>query len=203
MKSRHKTARLMVAIVMATGSCLYFSNEINAQGRTYKIGDRGPAGGWIFYDKGEYSDGWRYLEAASEDQSNEASWGCCGKSIPGAQGIAIGTGKKNTAAIVKGCRDTNIAAKIAVAYRGGGKSDWFLPSREELNLMYVNLHKARIGGFADDLYWSSTEPSHPDEYTDYGAFGDDYADYQRFNDGYPLSGKKDNDYLRVRAIRAF
>ena len=33
----------------------------------YKIGDEGPAGGVIFYDKGEYSDGWRYLEAAPAD----------------------------------------------------------------------------------------------------------------------------------------
>ena len=33
----------------------------------YKVGDIGPAGGYIFYDRGYYQDGWRYLEAAPAD----------------------------------------------------------------------------------------------------------------------------------------
>ena len=36
-------------------------------GKAYRIGDRGPAGGYIFYDKGNYDKGWRYLEAAPHD----------------------------------------------------------------------------------------------------------------------------------------
>ena len=32
---------------------------------------RGPAGGWVVYDKGEYSDGWRYLEVAPYDMTVE------------------------------------------------------------------------------------------------------------------------------------
>jgi hypothetical protein len=41
---------------------------------TYKIGDRGPAGGWIFYDKGVISDGWRYLEAAPVEMEFRTTW---------------------------------------------------------------------------------------------------------------------------------
>ena len=33
----------------------------------YKVGDIGPAGGYIFYDRGYYENGWRYLEAAPAD----------------------------------------------------------------------------------------------------------------------------------------
>jgi hypothetical protein len=35
--------------------------------KVYKVGDFGPGGGWIFYDKGKISNGWRYLEAAPVD----------------------------------------------------------------------------------------------------------------------------------------
>jgi len=45
--------------------------------KIYKIGDRGPAGGFVFYDKGDYSDGWRYLEVAPNDLG-EAEWGLRG-----------------------------------------------------------------------------------------------------------------------------
>jgi len=51
---------------------------------TYNIRDIGPAGGYIFYDKGSVSDGWRYMEAAPSDQSPDAPWGCFGTLIPGA-----------------------------------------------------------------------------------------------------------------------
>ncbi|HPS58668.1 MAG TPA: hypothetical protein PK514_11240 [Spirochaetota bacterium] len=157
-------------------------------GSAYKIGDRGPAGGWIFYDKGNTSDGWRYLEAASEDQSAGSKWGCKGQST-GARGTAIGTGKANTAAIIKSCGEERIAAKVAADYRGGGKSDWFLPSKDELNMMYENLHKTGVGGFAD-YYWSSSEDD------DLGAQG------QLFSNGYQYTNYYYNAD-RVRAVRAF
>jgi len=47
----------------------------HAQGnRSYKVGDTGPAGGIIFYDKGDNSDGWQYLEAAPPEFEFEANW---------------------------------------------------------------------------------------------------------------------------------
>ena len=42
--------------------------------RSYKVGDKGPAGGIVFYDKGDNSDGWQYLEAAPPDFEFEANW---------------------------------------------------------------------------------------------------------------------------------
>lgn len=159
-------------------------------GEAYKVGDRGPAGGWIFYDKGNDLYGWRYLEAAPKDQGR-AKWGCYGKSIPGAMGTAIGTGKSNTSGIINNCGEERIAAKIASAYRGGGKNDWFLPSKEELNLMYKNLFKHGVGDFAVDYYWSSSMGI-----TDH-AWGQD------FNDGFQYDGGVKGDADRVRAVRAF
>jgi hypothetical protein len=48
---------------------------IYAQGnRSYRVGDTGPAGGIIFYDKGDNSDGWQYLEAAPPGFEFEANW---------------------------------------------------------------------------------------------------------------------------------
>ena len=188
--SKVKTTGFILAMVMVFGAVDYFSKEINAQGTTYKVGDRGPAGGWIFYDKGNNAGGWRYLEAAPVDQSPAAKGGCGKVSTPDAKGIVIGTGKANTAAIIKSCTDAGIAAKIAADYRGGDKSDWFLPSRDELNLMYVTLRKAGVGGLAKENYWSSSEV-------------DAYKMWlQSFRSG-AYNGNYKSMKLRVRAVRAF
>ena len=76
-------------------------------------------------------------------------------------------------------------AKLACAKLGKG---WRLPTKNELNVMYKN--KDRIGGFADDYYWSSTE------------YGSSHAWGQNVNAGYQLNYLK-NVASYVRAIRAF
>ena len=165
--------------------------NVKAQGKIYKIGQRGPAGGWIFYDKGSYADGWRYLEAAPEDQSESAEWGLYAYSFPGAKGTAIGTGKIITQTIVSISAEAGIAARLCTAYRAGGKSDWFLPSKDELNLMYTNLKKNGVGGFSASAYWSSTE------YNEY------YAWNQYFDFGEQIGKNHKYDKIRVRAVRSF
>jgi len=166
------------------------AEEINSQiAKEYKIGDIGPGGGFVFYDKGNSNGGWRYLEAAPVDLT-EAEWGCYETEIPGAKGTGIGKGRTNTRAIIKGCSEDRNAAKVAAAYRGGGKADWFLPSKDELNLIRVNLKKAGVGGFEDYFYWSSSE------------YSPNLAWYQVFGNGLQVNTNKYNPFA-VRAVRAF
>jgi len=67
----------------------------------YAIGDRGPAGGWIFYIDEADEFVWTYLEAASEEMEFRSQWGGTGALVgEDAQGTAIGTGASNTDAIV-------------------------------------------------------------------------------------------------------
>ena len=151
----------------------------------YTIGETGPAGGKVFY----VTDGGLHgLEAAPVDQSVGAPWGCYGTSISGAQGTAVGTGASNTVAIVSGCSDIGTAAKIADAYIFNGYTDWFLPSIDELNLLY--LQRDVVGGFANFFYWSSSEDD------------TNLAWNQIFSSGGQSNSLKTFTYL-VRPVRAF
>ncbi|MGC4040382.1 MAG: DUF1566 domain-containing protein [Flavobacterium sp.] len=138
----------------------------------YAIGNTGPAGGIVFCDKGSYSDGWRYAEAATVDLAY-FEWGCANSSIADAQASALGKGFYNSGAILNFhdtlanfytnpaiCSSLNngtLAAKETLAYEFNGKKDWFLPSENELSLMYANLQQQNLGNFSNAVYWSSTE----------------------------------------------
>jgi len=89
---------------------------------------------------------------------------------------------------LRDCSTPGIAARLAGNYVLNNYIDWFLPSIDELNELY--LHKDIVGGFANVYYWSSTE--------DYSA----YAWYQDFSGGI-LGNFSKNFPLRVRAVRAF
>jgi hypothetical protein len=128
--------------------------------RPYRVGDQGPAGGIVFYDKGRYSDGWRYLEAAPIDLPNQIIWGPRELRITGL-GNGIGTGKPNTNFIIGQLERFNhpdTAALLCWIHEVNGFVDWFLPSYDELELMYKNLHQRGRGDFRPDIYWSSTSP---------------------------------------------
>jgi hypothetical protein len=126
--------------------------------------------------------------AAPSDQSTGAEWGCNGTAIPGASGIAIGTGAQNTIDIENGCATAGTAADICANLVLGGYSDWYLPSREELHKLYLN--KVAIGGFASDIYCSSSQINATT------AWGIDFFE-NTVGAGY-LKGPK-----YVRAVRAF
>ena len=153
----------------------------------YKLGDRGPGGGIVFH----LTDGGMHgLEAAPLDQG-EATWGCMGLYI-GASGTAVGTGHANTLKILAGCPPPpRIAATLAVDYKTLEKPyDWYLPSKDELNLLYIQ--KDVVGGFAIDYYWSSSE------------YNEEIAWTQYFRGGQQsINVVKDNTTFRVRAIRTF
>lgn len=203
----------------------------------------GSCGGFIFYDKGFYSDGWRYLEAAPADvrvidgipsvDRNAIGYNLAenyyvfGYYRKGAEtgnlyvngstyyssysctGTAIGTGKLNTELLVKAMGDEAYnsfsgdgvtwfyAAKLCsdLEYEADGKvyDDWFLPSKDELNLMYENCHKLGAGGVANNYYWSSSEH----------ANNSNYAWFQYFYKGNQDYNLNRGVNLRVRPVRAF
>jgi len=124
----------------------------------YKIGDKGPAGGLIFYDKGNNSGGWRYLEAAPTDIGRKLY--ATEEAVKIQTERTVGTGKSNTQNIMAQANNRGggfgWAAQACDALVVNGFSDWFLPSRDELHYMYGNLHMRNLGGFSLDWYWSST-----------------------------------------------
>lgn len=164
----------------------------------YRMGDTGPAGGLIFYDNPNYaSDGWRYLEAAPFDQSEGATWGCFRTAIPGARGMAIGTGRQNTADMVAACSEPGSAARLCTDLSINGVRGWFLPSEGELDLLHRNLKAKGLGNFRESAqldnfsYWTSSQQT-----ADMAAHID-FADNGRHHGD-------DKDFpRRVRAIRAF
>ena len=192
MKIHPKLLIITIAIAIVVTSVIgIFYYYVRYSGKVYPVGSRGPAGGWIFYDKGNNSDGWRYLEAAPEDLCASIRWNN-GKEIDRDTGKLIiteatetapGTGNNNTKKIIKTFGDGKYAAKLCQEYRGGGKNDWFLPSKDELDLMFKNLHSRKIGNFSDFYYWSSSETRLTDVYVkkisqhDFDALGKDFSPF--------------------------
>ncbi|MHB8277094.1 MAG: protein kinase domain-containing protein [Candidatus Humimicrobiaceae bacterium] len=157
----------------------------------YDIGDTGPAGGLIFYvNPDNEADGWKYLEAAPSDQSTGIQWYNGSYVTTNATATAVGIGQANTQTIVNIQGSGTYAAQLCNDLTVGGYSDWFLPSKDELKEMYVNLYLKGLGGFASDYYWSSSEN---DAYP---------AWYQAFYSGAQGSSGKGAGLL-VRAARAF
>ncbi|MBU0487073.1 MAG: DUF1566 domain-containing protein [Bacteroidetes bacterium] len=144
-------------------------------------------GGLIFYLNTTTGNG---MVSAPGDQSTGAEWGCDGTTISGADGTAIGSGNQNTIDIEAGCATAGIAARICSDYNDGTYSDWFLPSKDELNAMYTNLQLKGFGGFSTTIYWSSSEG---------GANG---AWVQYFYNGSQNGNSKNNTY-HVRCVRLF
>jgi hypothetical protein len=171
---------------------------------TYAIGETGPAGGLVFYVT---DDGLHGLEAAPEDIGGNddaiaVAWGCFETLLVGMNETGIGSGAHNTSQRDL-CADSTTAAKSAAAYVHNGYTDWFLPSKDELNLMWFNLADSdssqsnsgpedlnNVGGFDSSFYWSSSQ-------------GDSsFAWSQGFDNGLQYANDK-HLTSRVRAVRAF
>jgi len=129
------------------------------------------------------------LIAATADQSTGIQWDNGAYVVTGATGTAIGTGQANTEAIVNKQGAGSYAAQLCNDLTAGDYTDWFLPSKDELNKLYIN--KDVIGGDANSFYWSSSEVD------------DTYAWYQYFNNGNQDDNHPKDVTYRVRAVRAF
>jgi hypothetical protein len=176
-----------------------------------QIGDIGPGGGTIFYIAPEAftqvgatgamcSTDCRYLEAApygwlGEGPDPSFYWSSednQGASVSGANAIAIGTGFANSIAIQNqaGNDAESSAAVAARVYVGGDKTDWFLPSKEEL-YEFFNQRVIVQAVSGDSFYWSSSELSATDAWM------------YDFGDGVYFETSKSSVFGRVRPIRAF
>lgn len=174
--------------VEANLDAIRFKNETQlAVGMYYK-------GGIIAYLDNTNQHG---FIAAPENQSDGIEWGGHGTTT-GATGTAIGTGESNTTTIVEMLGNGSYAAKLCDDLVINDYNDWFLPSKDELNILYQNRNV--IGGFTIDSgssyyssYWSSSESSSG------SAWLQDFRNGEQKNTCNPCKFAN----FRVRAVRAF
>jgi hypothetical protein len=165
---------------------LYGNNPAHYIGESY-------GGGIVFY---VYDNGQHGLIVATADQSTGVKWHAgTNYTYTMAKADGVGAGKVNTAIIIakQGYGDgTTYAARICTEYQvtDGGVTygDWYLPSKFELNLLY--LQKNVVGGFPFNAYWSSTEEDEGYVYIQVFGTGDQFGTFKGYNES-------------VRAIRAF
>jgi len=179
---------------------------IESKDSALAIGETGPGNGIVFYySEAGFSCGpnlsstCNYLEAAPNTWSNESedpqiTWSTVENheiTVTGADDTSIGTGYKNSIALANqsGNLAASTAAMSAREYYGGEKSNWYLPSKDELDLLFTK--RSTVGGFiTSDNYWSSSE------------IANDGAWNQSFSTG-EKGGNGKFDTRAVRPIRAF
>lgn len=170
----------LIIFVIPLGNCKKEEPEPLSLGQNYQ-------GGIIIFldDTGEHG-----LIAATTDQHTNISW-CPGSClITNATATSAGSGKPNTNAIVAVQKNGNYAAFICEQLLHNGFDDWFLPSKDELNMLYIQKESGRIGNFLAEEYWSSTEDDN------------DRAWQQHLGNGSATAEIKINKAC-VRAMRAF
>ena len=185
------------SITWAKDSVLASSSSGGSSSVTYAVGDTGPGGGLVFLISG----GQTYEMAPKAWGANETTgiqW-CSDQSNSVTTGTAVGDGSANTTAMLTSASPfvacTSSAPNAVRTYAGGGFTDWFLPSQDELNEMW--LYSQVVGfntatyGFASGNYWSSSQS------------GASTARDQDLVNGNQFSGGAKNAPLRVRPVRAF
>ena len=184
------------------------------------IGDIGPGGGIVFHDAGKDEYWGRYLEIAPQScEGVKLPWRPAGndktvyKDTNGQSAAelrvlakGIGMGKVNTRIVTLALGAGGYAAKYAEDLNCSGVDDWFLPSKDELDLAYNRLAQNRVGGqntpvggFNKGYYWTSTD------YNNKTAWSQYFMDGQQFDRVQTLSGNRlpPANPFRVRPIRAF
>ena len=154
-------------------------------------------GGIVFY---VYDGGQHGLIASTSDQSSSMRWFGGTYINTRARADGIGAGLKNTALIIANQAPVDgnafaatVCNEYSVTVAGVNYGDWYLPSKYELNLLY--LQKNVVGGFVTPsngqfVYWSSTEDDYGDSFSQYFTNGNQFQN-PKYAQAY------------VRAIRAF
>ena len=188
----------------------------NAATPVCRVGDIGPGGGIVFYDAGKTESWGRYLEIAPQScEGVRLPWRPASKTnrVYETSGFAvtrlktkfIGMGRLNTQEIVAAFGANSYAAKFADDLVCGDKSDWFLPSKDELDIAFNRLAQNRVGGndtpvggFNKGYYWTSSIYDFKTAWTQY------FMDGQQFDRVQTLDGNRTPPTpFRVRAVRAF
>jgi uncharacterized repeat protein (TIGR02543 family) len=173
-----------------------FGSETScANGGPCALGETGPGGGKVFYVSSsnftstgsDCGTACKYLEAALSDHSSAVAWCSNTSTSLGVTSTGIGSGMSNTATADSTC--ISGAIQVAADYTNNSKTDWHLPSKDELAQLYAE--KTRFAGFSYDYYWSSSEYSA-------GA-----ARTQNFLYGYQDYSGKHSSLHKVRPVRAF
>ena len=128
------------------------------------------------------------LIAATSDQSTNIQWYNGSYIVTGATATVLGTGNANTNTIVAAQGAGSYAAKLCYDLVLNGYSDWYLPSKDELNKLYLN--RIAVSGFNNNFYWSSSENDVSNAW------------FQDFTNGSQFIFNKNGTYY-VRAVRAF
>ena len=180
---------------VGTEASPYVINSTGGGGSSSHYIGESYGGGKVFY---VYDNGRHGLIAATADQSTGIRWHAGTEKWTMARADGVGAGKANTAIIIanQGVGDgATYAARICNEYSvtvgGVTYGDWYLPSKFELNLLY--LQKTVVGGFAYFNYWSSTE----------GNTNWTVAWLQNFNTGSQFNNGIKGYAYYVRAVRAF
>ena len=163
----------------------YYGAEV-----TFKTtGYFGPGGGYVFYDKGDSTDGWRYLEVHPQvvpyNTSSSCYWGCNAVFMSNTY-PEIGKGLANTTHISNTCPAANCAAWLCESLVRGGQSDWFLGSRDE---MYTAATALRSINVMLNNIWTSTEIDSDEVYeiTYYPSYHEVNTTYKTSNNNaYPI-----------------
>jgi len=138
--------------------------------KIYKLGDMGPAGGTIFYDKGRRTDGWRYLEVANKYFSRVRLGPITGIPILPITFSEVGRGKENTNSIQSAVATLGsywssqfVAVNNVRTHEQNGFKDWFVPSLEELATLraaivngIIKNHNFEAGTYVKNTFWTST-----------------------------------------------
>lgn len=138
---------------------------------------------------------WRYLICDPSDPVLKKGWGPRG-TYEGLIGTAVGIGLPNTEAMISKYRDNDSYWwKFIKEKRDNTGFNWFMPSLDELNLIYNNRDVISLEGLGLS-HWSSSEFE-----SDLGhTYDSDFAMFQNFFNGSQLGSYKDSTYY-CRVLR--